>query len=222
MTFEDARYAISFAPRKWSALWRFGRAWLGRDAATGEAVARLALADFSQAELAALTAEPARHAWRAALTAPFCLKAGTTPGELVAHTMSFAAARLPFEIPALALASIDGALALVPRAAPALLAGLGVDCVRAFAPFREWPDENGCSSRAGRGRARASENTSFRLPLTGPLAAAERARVEAALGPRLHHLLARPVAVDAVSVFVALGPRQPFRELRRCAFAGAG
>lgn len=235
LALENARFAISFTPRRWSALARFGRAWLGRDAATGEAVERLALPGFAAAELAALTAEPARYGWHATLKPPFRLAAGATPGELVAYAMAFAAARLPFEIPALELVSLGGCLALVPSAVPPLLAGLAEDCVRVFDLFR-----------ATSGGAELVPHASIRLPprqrthprhwgypyvmdefrfhitLTTRLAAEEQARVKAALAPRIEHLLGRALAVDAVSIFVEPGPGEAFRELRRFAFEAAG
>ena len=235
MNFPEARFAIYFAPRKWSALGRFGRAWLGRDATTGEAIERLALPGFTAAKLAALTAEPARYGWHATLKAPFRLARCTTLGELVAYTMGFAAARLPFEIPALELAGLGGFLALVPRSTPPLLAGLAEDCVRAFDGFRARPDKAVQSSRGLRplsprqralfarwGYPYVMEEFRFHMTLTARLAAEERARLKRALEPRLARLLARAVAVDAVSIFVEPGRGEPFRELRRFPFEAAG
>ncbi|MGO8865457.1 MAG: DUF1045 domain-containing protein [Alphaproteobacteria bacterium] len=235
MNFPQARFAIYFTPRRWSALGRFGRAWLGRDAVTGEAVERLVLPGFAAAELAALTAEPARYGWHATLKAPFRLARGTTLGELVAYTMGFAAARLPFEIQGMELASLGGFLALVPSSTPPLLAGLAEDCVRAFDGFRARPDKAVPSRRglpplsprqqalsARWGYPYVMEEFRFHMTLTVPLAAEERARLKRALEPRLARLLARPVAVDAVSIFVEPGPGEPFRELRRFPFEAAG
>ena len=62
----------------------------------------------------------------------------------------------------------------------------------------------------------------FHMTLTTQLAAEERARVKAALAPRLKQLLGRAIAVDAVSIFVQPGPGDAFRELRRFAFEAAG
>ena len=231
----DARFAVSFAPRRWSALGRFGRSWLGRDAATGEAVERFHLPGFTAAELAPLTAGPARCGWHAALKPPFRLAAGTTPGDLVAFAMSFAAARLPFEIPGLALEASEGSLALVPSAVPPLLAGLAEDCVRVFEPFRA-PAEKPELARARRARLSprqtsllerwghpfVMEEFRFRMTLARPLREAEGERMKAALERPLERLLRRAVAVDAVVIFVEPAPGEAFRELRRIPFAGAG
>ena len=235
MNFPEARFAIYFAPRRWSALARFGRAWLGRDALTGEAVKRLSVPGFSEAELAALTAEPARYGWHATLKPPFRLAEGTTLGELVAYTMGFAAARLPFEIPALELGSLGGFLAFVPSSPPPLLSCLAEDCVRAFDGFRARPEKAASARRGLRplsprqqalfarwGYAYVMEEFRFHMTLTARLGAEERARLKRALEPRLGRLLARPVAVDAVSIFVEPGPAEPFRELRRFPFEAAG
>jgi putative phosphonate metabolism protein len=229
-----ARFAIYFAPRGDSLLARFGEGWLGRRAATGETAPRLPLDGFPAERLAALTAEPARYGWHATLKPPFRLRAGTSPGELAALAMGFAAARLPFEIPALELASLDGFLALVPRETPPLLTGLAEDCVRAFDGFRAPPPAEELARRRAHpltprqevllarwGYPYVMEEFRFHMTLTTRLAAAERGRVAAALEPRVAPFARRPVAVDAVTLFVEPGPGQPFREVRRFPFDGA-
>jgi len=235
LNFPEARFAIYFTPRKWSALARFGKAWLGRDAATGEAVPRLPLAGFPAARLETVTAEAAHYGWHATLKPPFRLARGTTLGELVAYAMGFSAARLPFEISALELASLGGFLALVPSSTPPLLCGLAEDCVRAFDGFRARPDKAASARRGLRplsprqrvllarwGYPYVMEEFRFHMTLTARLGREERARLKTALEPRLGRLLVRPVAVDAVSIFVEPGPGEPFRELRRFPFEAAG
>lgn len=235
MAWEEARFAVYFAPRRETALWRFGTRWLGRDAATGHALERLALDGLALARLEAITAEPARYGWHATLKAPFRLAPERTLGDLVAHAMAFAAARLPFEIPALELGQLDGFLALMPTAAPALLAGLGEDCVRSFDGFRAPPTEAELAERRGRPLTAGQEallarwgypyvmgEFRFHMTLTRRLEAAERARVAVALERHVAPFARRPVPVDAVSLFVQPGAGQPFRELRRFPFEGAG
>jgi len=229
-----ARFALYFTPRRSSPLARFGRSWLGRDSASGLAVPQPALDGIPPERLTAITAEPRRYGWHATLKAPFRLASGMGLGDLVAHAMVFAAARLPFEIPALELAALDGFLALVPREPPTLLAGLAEDCVRAFDAFRAKPGPGAPPRQPPRplslrqsallerwGYPYVMEEFRFHMTLTERLAEEERRRVAAALGPRLARLLGRPVPVDAVTLFVEPEPGQPFRELRRFPFEGA-
>jgi putative phosphonate metabolism protein len=229
-----ARFAIYFTPRPSNLLARFGHRWLGRDAATGLPLERPALDGFSPERLAAVTAEPARYGWHATLKPPFHLAAGETPGRLVAHLMAFAAARLPFEIPALRLAALDGFLALVPSDTPPLLAGLAEDCVRAFEPFRRPLTDEELTRRralslslrqdallARWGYPYVMEEFRFHMTLTGWLETEERARLARVLEPVLAPLLRYPVAVDGVTLFVQPAPDEPFRQVRRFPFEGA-
>ena len=235
MTHETARFAIYFTPRKRSALRNFGERWLGRDAASGAAVERLALAGVPQQRLAALVAEPARYGWHATLKAPFRLAPGRSAGELAAFLMAFAAQRLPFEAPPLALGSLRGFLALLPRSQPPLLSGLAEDCVRAFEEFRAKPGRSASAApelaaltpaqeamRKRWGYPYVMREFRFHLTLTARLDAGELAELVESLAPLVAPYCRHAVPIDGVSLFVEPAPGEPFRELRRFPFEGAG
>ena len=95
------RFAIYFVPPAGTALYRFGAAVLGYDCYTGEDVERLRDSGLTQAEWAALTAEPRRYGFHATLKAPFRLRAELDHEDLLAEIRTLAAA-----IPALSLIHI--------------------------------------------------------------------------------------------------------------------
>src|SRR5690554_5056560 len=66
-----ARYAIYYAPEPGSPLDRFGAAWLGRSAWTGEPVAQPAVEGLDPEQLAAMTAEPRLYGFHGTLKPPF-------------------------------------------------------------------------------------------------------------------------------------------------------
>lgn len=234
MDLRAARFAIYFTPRSTSPLATFGRYWLGRDAAANPDTQRLMLDGFTAQRLAALTAEPAHYGWHGTLKSPFRLAAGRTPGELVAHLMAFAAARLPFEVPSLRVAALGEFVALVPEETPALLSGLAMDCVRAFDDFRAAPTEAELARRrqhsltvrqeallARWGYPYVMEEFRFHMTLTTGLAAEERARMISALEPRVAELCRRPLPIDGVTLVMQPSPDAPFRDVRRFSFEGA-
>src|SRR5688572_25814467 len=100
------RYAVYFAPPPGSPLFEFGRAWLGRDWVTGEAVAQPSVPGIAEA-----TAFPRLYGFHATLKPPFALAGAES--ELIAALEALAASIGAFDAPALELASVDGFLALV-------------------------------------------------------------------------------------------------------------
>jgi putative phosphonate metabolism protein len=130
------RFAIYFVPAADTALYRFGAAVLGYDCYTGEGVARPRDMALSEAQWAALTAEPRTYGFHATLKAPFRLSDEFDPADLLAHVQAVAtsADTIPALEPIVAL--IAGFVAIVPRAASPALDRLAADCVTAFERFR--------------------------------------------------------------------------------------
>src|SRR5690606_1132239 len=126
------RYAVYYAPPEGAPLDRFGRAWLGRDAATGDDVEPPTLPGLNGERWREITAEPRRYGFHGTLKPPFALADGRRVDDLFAAVAAFAARRTPFALPPLRLARLSGFLALIPSTASEPLAALAADCVRAF------------------------------------------------------------------------------------------
>jgi putative phosphonate metabolism protein len=131
----SARYAVYYAPARGDPLARRGAAWLGRDAYTGEALARPALEGLEGLDLDALTASPRDYGFHATLKAPFELAPGRSEAELVAFAETFAARQPAFTAP-LAVASLGRFIALRLAADSPGIQALHGACVRDFDTFR--------------------------------------------------------------------------------------
>jgi putative phosphonate metabolism protein len=227
------RYALYYAPPRSHPLWEAGCRLLGRDPETGETVEQPALAGVPRERFEAVTSEPRRYGWHATLKPPFALAEGADAASLEAAISRFAAARTPFAMPRLVLASLSGFLALVPEAPCLALDALAADCVRQFDHFRA---PLSAEDRARRLRAplEAEEAANldrwgypyvmsrfrFHMTVTGRLEAEERDRLAALLRPVLEAALAVPLAADAISLYAEPAPGAPFRLLRRYPFQG--
>jgi putative phosphonate metabolism protein len=228
---EWRRHAIYFAPAEGSPLERFGAGWLGADAA-GEA--RFAAPAGLAARRLRITEAPRRYGFHATLKPPFALAAGEDVDGLDAAVAALARAREPFVLPALRVAEIGRFVALVPTEAPPALAALAEACVTGLDRFRAPPGADEVARRREAGLDAVEEahlvrwgypyvldRFTFHLTLTGPLEAAERAEVRAALAAALAPLLAAPLPVGEICRF-AEGPDGRFRLLRRFRLGGAG
>jgi putative phosphonate metabolism protein len=130
-----ARYAVYYTPAPDDPLTRRAAGWLGRDAFTGEPVARPALRGLDGLDLDALTASPRGYGFHATLKAPFELAPGRSEAELLAAAEGFAAHQAPFVAP-LAVASLGRFIALRLAANSPGMQALHGACVRDFDPFR--------------------------------------------------------------------------------------
>jgi putative phosphonate metabolism protein len=130
------RFAIYFVPPAGTALYRFGAAVLGYDCYTGEDIERLRDSGLTQAEWAALTAEPRRYGFHATLKAPFRLRAELDHEDLLAEIRTLAASipAAPTFEPVVGL--IAGFVAILPAKQSPALDRLAADCVTAFERFR--------------------------------------------------------------------------------------
>ncbi|MES2185995.1 MAG: DUF1045 domain-containing protein [Pseudomonadota bacterium] len=134
------RYAVYFAHQPNSAWWEAGSAWLGRCAARGVALPQPPTpavpefpgsSDLAAARQYSLTAAPRRYGWHATLKAPFQLAPGVALPALQARLRSLCEDLLPFAMPPLRVALVDGDfLALVPQeGAGATAATAAIDAV---------------------------------------------------------------------------------------------
>ena len=216
------RIALYFAPPAQARLSSTAATWLGRDA-WGGAARRPHIDGFDTAELDRLTAEPRRYGFHATLKPPFRLAGGRTLEGLRAAVQDFSAAAPAVVIPALDLRRIGGFFALVPDRELPALQGLAAAVVRQFEPFRApLSDEEVARRRPDRLTLRQREHLSawgypyvfdefrFHMTLTGPVEEHRRDDVEAVLRERFGVFIGRPLAVDALCLFVEPNPPGDF------------
>ena len=135
------RYAVYLAPPPESALWRFGSAVVGRDAASGESRLGFAPDGYDAAAWRAMTTEPRRYGFHATIKAPFRLAEqaslsdlSAALAELAQHSRPFAVGRLA--VSTLALNAASAFIALTPPAPSLEIARLEERVVRGLDPFR--------------------------------------------------------------------------------------
>lgn len=219
----DKRYAIYWAPPADSALSRYGVAWLGRDAESGNSVAPL----LSEADQA-LVAEPRRYGLHATLKPPFALAAGKRVEALEEALLGFAAARPAVRLGRLQVANLKGFLALcTPSRVPALH-DLADACVREFDAFRAPASEAELAKRRKAGLSPAQEahltrwgypyvfdQFTLHVTFTQRLDDATRARLQARLEADLAGILAEEFVVTDLALFEEPAPGAPFTLRRR-------
>ena len=106
------RFAVYFAPATDSAWWTAGSRWLGRCAATNEALAQPTIDGIAPEQQRQLTADPRRYGWHATLKAPFSLDEGVGLDGLRSALQTLAATFSPFDLPPLRVRRLGGFLAL--------------------------------------------------------------------------------------------------------------
>ena len=226
------RLAVFFAPSPHSRLWRLASAVLGRDAASGERVPFPARPPCDAPDWETVTAEPRHYGFHATLAAPFELAKGVGEAEAIDFARAFAADRVPFALPDLAVADLADFSALRPTAPSAALERLAADCVILFHPIRAPLSPEDRARRLGPaptaerianvdrwGYAHVFEHHRFHMTLTGPLPEARRAAVGTALAELFGETL-RGVVVDAITLFRQESRDAPFRVLARLPFGG--
>jgi putative phosphonate metabolism protein len=224
-----ARFAVYFAPAPGSALETFGCGWLGR-ALNGEDLPQPLVSGIAPARLAEITRSPRHYGFHGKLKAPFALADSTTPSALDATAETLARARERFEV-MLRPGSLGGFLALLPIERSLALDRLEADCVEAFEVHRAPLDD------AEIARRRAAELTPrqdaylvrygypyvldefrFHMTLTERLQPPERDDVLAMLVERAVAVCARPLVIDAISIFEQPDHAAPFTLRRRYPF----
>ncbi|PSJ65318.1 DUF1045 domain-containing protein [Kumtagia ephedrae] len=219
------RHALYFTPEPDDALTRAAQSWLGRSAFAVETVASPAPAGFTTDEFRRVTGEPRRYGFHATLVAPFRPREGLSREALTDAADSFAQRCAPFTIPALAITRIGGFFALTPTESDrvAALASAAVDHFNDLrAPLaaadieRRRPDRLSERQRAyldRYGYPYVKEEFRFHMTLTGSLEPEVATRIEPALQNHFAPLLARPVRVGSVALFVEPEPGADFTVL---------
>lgn len=217
------RYAIYFTPPKDSVLTRLAASWLGRDPFSGEATTPPTTGTLNAAEIAFHSAAARRYGFHATLKAPFHLAAAQSETALVRAVSAFAANAEPFVIPRLVVGQLDGFFALIPEAPVAALNKLADEVVRAFDDFRSPLTETEIERRNPDalsaeefqnlhrwGYPYVFDAFRFHMTLTGRVAGEEASRVKAALDEVFGGVLAAPVPVEGIALFVEPEARAPF------------
>jgi hypothetical protein len=133
------RYAIYLAPPPHDPLWAFGSAVLGYDAATGEDVEGFFFDGFGPEDWRSRCAAARVYGFHATLKAPFRLRPGCSPAQLVAAIERLAATQSVVAVGPLTLSSLGesgGFLALTPVQPPPELAALERIVVTELDAFR--------------------------------------------------------------------------------------
>ncbi len=232
----DARYAIYFAPPRQSAWWRFGCAWLMRDAIADTSVAPPAVAGFGVQDIEGMTNTPRMYGFHATLKPPFRLAAGRHAGDVYRQAANLAVSLKPIALPPLQLADIDGFVALAfaaDAAGGAACNTVAAQCVTCFDNLRARPDAAELARRhaagltprqaqllAAWGYPYVFDAFRFHLTLTNRLPRTLRERVIDTLTPLVTRLQPEPLRLDALAVFEQTAPGAPFVVTRRYAFDG--
>lgn len=224
------RYAIYVTPPP-GPLADFAAAWLGWDPEAGEARAHPVVAGLPRPP-AELTAQPRRYGFHATLKPPFRLAEGTDARGLAAAFVAFCAGAAPVAVAGLALAPLDGFLALTPLGGTGPLDALAAAAVARLDPFRAAPEAAELDRRRAAGLSTRQEallqrwgypyvmeEFRFHMTLTGPLPGAELDAVRAALAPHLAPLLPAPFRIDALTL-LGEDAEGRFHQLARVALTG--
>lgn len=219
------RYALYFAPREDSALWRAGCRWLGRDAVSGARVEQPMVSTLDPAALAELTAAPRRYGFHATLKAPFPLAEGAGRDELFAAVAAFACGRTAFRLPPLEAGGLGAFLALRTTQPCAELEALAADCVAQFDRFRTQApgvdrarrgSEDNLSARQRAllerwGYPYVMDEWRFHMTLTGPMDTQRRDGLLRFLNDWFANATREPEWVSDICVFVEPEPGGEFR-----------
>lgn len=223
----DARYAVYFAPDKYSPWREFGAGWLGRDECDNTVLPQPVIGTLPPQLLSQVTEEPRRYGFHATLKAPIRLAAGCDETGLMRRLNTLAATLKPVALGRLRAAVLGNFVALVPDTEPAGLQALAAACVRELDDLRApLLVAERARRRVDRLDARAIElldlygyphvleRFRFHLTLTGPVDPDVAQAVIRAVTPELERLnTAAPLLLDRLCLFVEKTPGDPFLRL---------
>jgi hypothetical protein len=223
----EGRVALYYAPAEDDPLRAAAAAWLGRDPAHGpcEQVAWDGLAE--------ITREAARYGFHATLKPPMRLRAGASWAAVRDAAGEVAAGVPAFPLPPLAVATLDGFLALRETVPSPALQALADAAVAGLDHLRAPPDEAERARRDRLGRAPAERaglarwgypyvfaTWFFHMTLTRRLDEAEQARWRPRAQAHFAAALALPRHVVDLCLFVQATPDEPFALAERIPLAG--
>lgn len=223
-----ARFALYWAPDPSDPLHAAGSAWLGRDAETGTTLRQPAVPG---ADLFEIAREPRLYGLHATLKAPFRL--ATSYAALRDSAAALAARIAPFGLPPLAVADLDGFLALTEQAPCPPLQALCDQTVADLEPHRAPLTEAEIAKRRPERLTREQRGNLirwgyphvfgaffFHITLTRRLTPEESALVRPAAESALGTAARQERRVTSICLFSQPEPGQPFRIAERFALTG--
>ena len=221
------RHAIYYAPAHSSPWWTFGAGWLGRDETHDGTPPGFAAPMLPEPERRRITTQARRYGFHATLKAPFRLRTGVTPAELLARTRSLAQRLRPVPLSPLQVRRLGPYVVLLTADHHAAVSDLASACVIELDDLRQplTPDELARRQPATLdarelellhryGYPHVLERFRFHLTLTDPVSEAQAAQVTQAVSSQVDRLNAQtPLTLDRLCIFEEPAPGQAFRRV---------
>ncbi len=224
------RYAVYFTPPSTDPLTQAGASWLGRDAYTGEPLSDGKPDGFSTQEFAYNTAEPRRYGFHATIVAPFRLNPSKSEAGLVEAFDNFCISTMPFEA-RLEVTSILSFVAIMEAGRSDGLTAMAARAVEYFNPFLDALTEADIARRKPEtltnhqlvllqrwGYPYVMDEFRFHMTLSGSLEKEARERMAMAAHERFDSILAKPIEIDGLALFVEHETGAPMTVLRHAHF----
>ncbi len=225
---EGLRVAVFYAPAADDPLSALGAAWLGRDPSTNHPLRQPDLPD-----IVAITADARRYGFHGTLKPPFRLVRDAGWQNVLDAARTVAAAVPRFDLPPLAVASLDGFLALRETAPCTALQALADACVAGLDHLRARPSEAELARRR-RSRLAPAQDANlvrwgypyvfatwfFHITLTRRLGPAEDDLYRPAARSFFAPEVAKPRRIDDICLFAQEAAGQPFTLRHRLALRG--
>ncbi|MCF3638907.1 DUF1045 domain-containing protein [Rhizobium sp. TRM95111] len=218
------RYAIYFTPPAHHPVTTTAAAWLGRNAFSGDFAETPDVPGLTLQELAYYTALPRRYGFHANLKAPFRLAEGVSEATLLKELMLFAGAMRPFRLQPLEVARLGTYYGLAPERPDTDMHRLAALVVQHFDAFRaplteieiERRDPDGLTAPQFANLHRwgypyVMDEFRFHMTLTGTVNPCDGQRIEKALRDHFAGVLAAPLDVSSIALFVEEETGSPFR-----------
>ena len=221
------RYAIYYAPAHSSPWWTFGAGWLGRDETHDGTPPEFAAPMLPEPERRRITSQARRYGFHATLKAPFHLRSGVTPAELLVRARSLAQRLRPVPLSPLQVRRLGPYVVLLTPDHHTAAADLANACVTELDDLRQplTPDDLARRQPATLdarelellhryGYPHVLERFRFHLTLTDPVNEAQAALVTEAVSAQVARLNAQtPLTLDRLCIFEEPAPGQAFRRV---------
>ncbi|MEL6437292.1 MAG: DUF1045 domain-containing protein [Pseudomonadota bacterium] len=214
------RYAIYYTPEADHPLADAATRWLGRSVFGAPVATR-------HEGFAELKTSPRRYGFHGTLKAPFRLADAVCEADLVDAFDAFCDAPRPVPHVRLVVGQLGPFFALVPEQADENLKTLAADCVTGFEPFRAQLTKAEIAKRKPEtltapqreylmryGYPYVMDEFRFHMTLTGPVDVVQRDVVASALDAHFASVLAHPITMDSLSIFIERETGQDFDVFR--------